>query len=70
MNGNFSAPAGTYEGAGVEVGDAGMAVFWYKPKDSETYKVIYGDLSVRDVAPEDLPKAPEAPAAGEQDSPE
>ncbi len=57
-----------YAGGGVEVGDAGTAVFWYKPKDCETYKVIYGDLSVRDVAPEDLPKAPEAPAAGDENA--
>jgi polyisoprenoid-binding protein YceI len=25
-------------------------------KDPETYRVIYGDLSVRDVTPENLPK--------------
>ena len=27
----------------------------YKPKDSKTYRVAYGDLSVKDAAPEDLP---------------
>ena len=48
-------PAGHYAGKGVKLGDAETAVFWYKPKDSETYKVIYGDLSVKDVAEEDLP---------------
>jgi outer membrane lipoprotein-sorting protein len=45
-----------YAGAGVKLGDAGKAVFWYKPQGSATYRVIYGDLSVKDVAPEDLPK--------------
>ena len=45
-----------YVGKGVKLGDAETAVFWYRPKDSETYKVIYGDLRVEDVAEEDLPK--------------
>ena len=45
-----------YEGRGVKLGDAEKAIFWYRPKDSQTYRVIYGDLSVKDVAPEDLPK--------------
>jgi len=40
----------------VEFGDADTAVFLYRPKDSDTYRVIYGDLSVKDSAPEDLPK--------------
>jgi hypothetical protein len=45
-----------YAGKGVKLGDAEKAVFWYQPEDSETYRVIYGDLSVEDVPPEDLPK--------------
>jgi outer membrane lipoprotein-sorting protein len=45
-----------YAGAGVKLGDASKAVFWYQPQGSATYRVIYGDLSVKDVAPEDLPK--------------
>ena len=47
---------GHYAGQGVKLGDAGKAIFWYQPKDSETYRVIYGDLSVKDVTPENLPK--------------
>jgi hypothetical protein len=46
----------TYAGAGVKLGDASKAIFWYQPQGSATYRVIYGDLSVKDVAPEDLPK--------------
>jgi outer membrane lipoprotein-sorting protein len=46
----------TYAGAGVELGDASKAIFWYQPQGSDTYRVIYGDLSVKDVTPEDLPK--------------
>jgi len=45
-----------YAGSGVKLGDAEKAIFWYRPKDSKTYRVIYGDLSVKDVAPENLPK--------------
>ncbi|MHC4098955.1 MAG: hypothetical protein ACYSUY_19675 [Planctomycetota bacterium] len=45
-----------YAGKGVELGDADTAICWYRPQDSETYRVIYGDLSVKDVAPENLPK--------------
>ncbi len=45
-----------YAGSGVKLGDASKAIFWYQPKGSSTYRVIYGDLSVKDVAPTDLPK--------------
>jgi hypothetical protein len=45
-----------YAGKGVKLGNADKAIFWYQPKGSQTYRVIYGDLSVKDVAPEDLPK--------------
>ena len=45
-----------YAGKGVKLGDADKAIFWYQPKDSENWRVIYGDLSVKDVAPENLPK--------------
>ncbi|HUV67006.1 MAG TPA: zf-HC2 domain-containing protein [Sedimentisphaerales bacterium] len=45
-----------YAGAGVKLGDAAKAIFWYQPQGSATYRVIYGDLSVKDVAPENLPQ--------------
>jgi len=45
-----------YAGKGVKLGDAGKPIFWYQPKGSQTYRVIYGDLSVKDVPPENLPK--------------
>ena len=45
-----------YAGKGVKLGDAEKAIFWYQPEGAEKYRVIYGDLSVKDVAPEDLPK--------------
>jgi len=36
--------------------DAETLIFWYRPEGSQDYRVICGDLSVKDVAPEDLPK--------------
>lgn len=57
-------PGGHYVGKGVKLGDAESAIFWYRPKDSETYKVVYGDLSIKDVAEEDLPTVPDDDATG------
>jgi len=45
-----------YAGKGVKLGDADKAIFWYRPEGSDTYRVIYGDLSVKDVSKENLPK--------------
>ena len=45
-----------YAGSGVTLGDAETAIFWYQPQGSETWRVIYGDLSVKDVPAEELPK--------------
>ena len=45
-----------YAGNGVSLGDGETAVFWYQPAGSQTYRVIYGDLTVEDVLPEDLPE--------------
>lgn len=45
-----------YVGASLPFGDATKPVCWYKPVDSQTYRVIYGDLSVKDVLEEDLPQ--------------
>jgi len=43
-----------YAGKGVALGDADKPVFWYRPKGSATYRVIYADLSVLDVTAETL----------------
>lgn len=45
-----------YVGENVKFGTSDKAIFWYKPKDSQNYHVIYGDLSVKEVSPENLPK--------------
>ena len=47
-----------YLGKGVKLGDKDRIVWWYKLKDAKapnTYRVVYGDLSVKDVASKDLP---------------
>jgi hypothetical protein len=45
-----------YTGAAATFGDATKPIFWYRPQGSATYRVIYADLSVLDVAPADLPR--------------
>lgn len=45
-----------YAGKGVKFGNADAAIFWYRPEGSETYRVVYGDLSVKEVTPENLPQ--------------
>jgi len=45
-----------YAGKGVKLGDSQTPIFWYQPKDSPTWRVIYGDLRVEDVSPENLPQ--------------
>ncbi|MHC4106130.1 MAG: hypothetical protein ACYSR9_14400, partial [Planctomycetota bacterium] len=45
-----------YVGKNVKLGDSESPVCWYRPEGSETYRVIYGDLSVKDISEEDLPK--------------
>jgi len=45
-----------YAGEGVKLGDSDIPVIWWLPKDSQTYRIIYGDLNIRDMAPENLPR--------------
>ncbi|MBN1804774.1 MAG: hypothetical protein JW837_05955 [Sedimentisphaerales bacterium] len=47
-----------YLGVNAKLGDANTAIFWYRPGDSKTYRVLYGDLHIENVAPENLPKRP------------
>ncbi len=50
-----------YGGRGVSIGDVETPVFWYRPKDATKYRVIYADLSVREV--ETPPRVPVVPIA-------
>jgi hypothetical protein len=45
-----------YAGSGVKLGDAATPIFWYRPKDAQNYRVLYGDLRVEDVPADRLPK--------------
>lgn len=45
-----------YAGQGVTFGDSETAVIWYRPDDAKTYRVIYGDLHVEEVALDLLPQ--------------
>ena len=45
-----------YAGNGVKLGEADKAIFWYQSERAGTYRVIYGDLSVKEVPEENLPK--------------
>ncbi len=45
-----------YVGEGVKLGDADKPVCWWRAEGSTTvYRMIYGDLSIRDVDAADLP---------------
>ncbi|UCE49499.1 MAG: hypothetical protein JSW47_05020 [Phycisphaerales bacterium] len=45
-----------YVGDGVRLGEAEKVILWYRPEGASNYCVVYGDLRVDDVAPEDLPR--------------
>lgn len=45
-----------YTGKGVTLGQADRPIFRYRPQGSKTYRVIYGDLTVKDVEPDQIPK--------------
>ncbi|MCX5644725.1 MAG: DUF2092 domain-containing protein [Phycisphaerae bacterium] len=51
-------PGGTwrYAGQNVRSGDPLAPIFWYQPAGSATWRVIYADLHVANVPPENLPK--------------
>ena len=44
-----------YLGAGGKLGDKERTVCWYRPLGAKDYHVVLGDLSVKVVAPADLP---------------
>jgi outer membrane lipoprotein-sorting protein len=44
-----------YAGRGVSFGDSEKAIFWYRPEGSDRYRVIYADLTVREMVAEELP---------------
>lgn len=51
-----------YAGRGVRYGEKDKPIFWYRPAKSDKYRVIYADLSVREM--EEAPKVPGAEPIG------
>jgi len=57
-----------YAGKDVSLGTADKPIFWYRPKDAKKYRVIYADLSVREV--DTRPSVPNAQPVPAPSSPE
>lgn len=47
-----------YVGGGVKLGEAKTPIAWWRPTGSKNYKVIYGDLTVKEEPPEAVPTPP------------
>ena len=45
-----------YAGNGVKIDTPDTPIFWYRPTGSQMYRVIYADLTVREMAEDQLPK--------------
>lgn len=44
-----------YIGKGVKLGDKDRIICWYRLKTTGQYRAVYGDLTVKDIDPKDLP---------------
>src|SRR5208283_426504 len=49
-----------YAGKDVKLGTPDRPIFWYKPTGAAKYRVIYADLSVKELAPAELKNFPKA----------
>jgi outer membrane lipoprotein-sorting protein len=49
-------PDWRYAGNGVKINTPDTPIFWYRPAGSENYRVIYADLTVREIPADQLPK--------------
>lgn len=58
-----------YAGKGVKLGDAGAAVAWWKGKEAGMYRVLYGDLTFKDLPAEKLPATAPAATSGPASQP-
>jgi outer membrane lipoprotein-sorting protein len=45
-----------YAGNGVKVNTPDTPIFWYKPAGQELYRVVYADLTIRELPADQLPK--------------
>jgi outer membrane lipoprotein-sorting protein len=55
-----------YVGKGVKLNTPNTPIAWYRPEKSQTYRLIYADLSVADVPLEHLPRTADSPEAKPQ----
>jgi outer membrane lipoprotein-sorting protein len=51
-----------YVGGGVKLGTPNRPILWYKPTGADKYRVIYADLSVKEMTSDEVKKFPEAHA--------
>ena len=51
-----------YAGKGVKLGTPNRPILWYKPTGAAKYRVIYADLSVKELPAEEVKKLPTAGA--------
>lgn len=51
-----------YAGKGVKLDTSDRPILWYKPTGAENYHVIYADLSVKQMTPDEAKKLPQANA--------
>ena len=49
-----------YVGGGVKLGTPDRPILWYKPTGAEKYRVIYADLSVKEMGADEVKKLPAA----------
>jgi len=49
-----------YVGKDATFGGPDTPIFWYRPEGSETCRVVYADLTVADVKPDELPEVPQS----------
>ena len=54
-----------YTGKGVKLDTPDRPILWYKPTGAENYRVIYADLSVKEMTPEEVKGLSEAESEGE-----
>ena len=49
-----------YQGGGVKLGTPDRPIFWYKPTGAAKYRVIFADLSVKEMTADEVKKLPAA----------
>ncbi len=49
-----------YAGKDVKLGTPDRPIFWYKPTGAKKYRVIYADMSVKEMTADEVEKLPEA----------